>query len=116
MEIFRGQSECVLLMDVDVALCGVAFLQQRHQITIYLYKMQFIIQGSKLIAQRAATGTDLAKYLSWARMERFDDPRDSRLVIQKMLTKTFSGPAGAGSVGLRMTREKTFGASGETGL
>ena len=63
MEIFQGQSERVLFMDVDVALCRVAFLQQRHQITIYLYEMQFIIQGSKSVTQCAAAGTDLAKYL-----------------------------------------------------
>ena len=59
--------------------------------------MQFIIQGSKLITQRAAAGADLTKYFSRARVERFDDTGDNRLVIQKMLTKAFSGPAGAGA-------------------
>jgi hypothetical protein len=59
--------------------------------------MQFVFTNREPVAKGAATRADLTKNFSGARMKRFDNTLDNGVVIQKMLTEAFSGPAGAGA-------------------
>jgi hypothetical protein len=76
----------------DVVMTGKLLLKLRYQVPVNFDEVQFGTCIQQWPCQCCLARTDFNQKICWLRCDACNDPIDYALIMQKILTKSFTGP------------------------